>query len=59
MRKIEANDEDLQALGVILDVACKAAGLSIAESAVVWKHKIEGSEEIKEEKPDKKKLKGV
>jgi len=54
MRRIEATEEELQALGYLLDIACKAMGLAVAENAVIWKNKIEGSEEIKEKKPGKK-----
>ena len=52
MRKIEATDAELQALGVILDTALKAAGLQLCRAAVNWQDKIEQSEEIK---PKKKK----
>ncbi len=50
MRKIEATDEELQALGNLLDAAVRYLGLPGAENAVVWKHKIESSEEVKEKK---------
>ena len=61
MRQIEpTSDEHLQALGDLLDVAVKTLGLKSVEAAVVWKRKIEGAKEIKEDKKtDKKKLKGV
>jgi len=59
-----ASEEELQALGVLLDVVQKLLGRQLAElglqcppntiamanNAIVWKDKIEASEEI-EEKP--------
>ena len=60
MRRIDSSDDELQVLGVLLDAAVKYLGLSGVENAVVWKRKIEGAKEIKEDKKtDKKKLKGV
>ena len=49
MRRIDASDQELQVLAGLLDAAVKYLGLAGAENAVVWKRKIEGAEEIKED----------
>lgn len=49
MRNITANDNELQALAVLLDAAVKHSGLQAVDAAAVWKRKIETAEEVAEE----------